>query len=83
MTPSGTRARLPGAVQGAEAPIPPVRREPIYNGTPRQTIRNLEPNMYGNSHNANGGMTAGSRIGRNPIQPFQARAGRPGTLGYR
>jgi hypothetical protein len=83
MTPSGTRARLPGAVQGAEALIAPVRREPVYNATPRQTIRNLDPNMYGTNSNINGGMTAGSRVGRNPIQPFQARAGRPSTLGYR
>jgi hypothetical protein len=82
MTPSGTRARLPGAVQGAEAPIPPVRREPIYNGTPRQTIRDIDPNIYGRNDTISG-MTAGSRVGRNPIQPFQARAGRPSTLGYR
>ncbi|KAK5165552.1 uncharacterized protein LTR77_009081 [Saxophila tyrrhenica] len=87
MTPSGTRTRLPQALYGNENfNSHTYQGESLHYGTPRTQLKNLDPNVYGNSNSQRyGGMSAGMKVGRpqNQIYHGAVGGGRPSGLNMR
>lgn len=87
-TPSNHRTSLP--VYVGSGPTHPTGGESLRQGTPRQPLQSVNPNIYGGHYDACGyrGMSAGVKVGRQQNGPMSRSGvavgmGRPGGMsGY-
>ncbi|KAI6903339.1 hypothetical protein D0869_12869 [Hortaea werneckii] len=80
-TPSGTRQRLP--LYGANGSVMSQSQHGglQHSSTYRNTLHDLDPNVYGNSNGAGHGFSAGMKVGRQPNAPVN-RSGISSAAGF-
>lgn len=80
-TPSGTRQRLP-LYGGNGTGMSQSQHGGLQPGTAyRNTLHDLDPNVYGSSNGAGHGFSAGMKVGRQPNGPVN-RSGISSATGF-